>query len=339
MTAIAIPIGMPNVIEVSGARKSFKTYETPRSGFLASLRKKRIVKYALRGVSFGVRQGEIAALLGKNGSGKSTLIKLLSGILHPDAGTVRVLGLDPWSERRKLTSRIGVVMGAHGQLWWDLPATDTFNLMRAIYKIPERQFRERLEFLTNILELKGVVKRQVRTLSLGEQMKCNFVASVLHMPELVILDEPTIGVDLPSKQALRNTILEMQRDYGTTFLITTHIVEDLTMADRIIVLDHGRKIYDGSRRRLEMLFGDKKVIELEFGRTVDLKKYLRFGSATKIEGNYVRLEVKQSVLKHPAFARLLANSAVADYSVLEPGLGDVLMKLYNKGGEKNVRKP
>ncbi len=327
-------------IEVKNVRKKFKAYEARRSGsFVHRLFRDKYYKRALRGVNFAVKRGEIVALLGRNGSGKSTLIKIMSGILYPDSGTVSVLGMNPWEERTKLAMQLGVVLGAHGQLYWNLPAMDTFALMQHIYHVPAKEFKERLNYLLGPLDLKDVYMRQVRTLSLGEQMKCNFVASVLHLPKLVILDEPTIGVDLPSKQALRNTILEMQRDYGTTFLITTHIVEDLTMADRIIVLDHGRKIYDGSRRRLEMLFGDKKVIELEFGRTVDLKKYLRFGSATKIEGNYVRLEVKQSVLKHPAFARLLANSAVADYSVLEPGLGDVLMKLYNKGGEKNVRKP
>jgi ABC-2 type transport system ATP-binding protein len=323
---------MPNVIEVSGARKSFKTYETPRSGFLASLRKKRIVKYALRGVSFGVRQGEIAALLGKNGSGKSTLIKLLSGILHPDAGTVRVLGLDPWSERRKLTSRIGVVMGAHGQLWWDLPATDTFNLMRAIYKIPERQFRERLEFLTNILELKGVVKRQVRTLSLGEQMKCNFVASVLHMPELVILDEPTIGVDLPSKQALRTAIESMRDERKTTFLITTHIVEDLAMAEKIFVMDRGRIVYDGSRESLERYFGDRREVNIEFESAGDVKAYTRFGKVLELESNYIKLEVEQAQLRNRAFINLLSSENVVDYSVMERDLKPILLRLYAQHG-------
>ena len=330
-------IGMTDVIEVSGARKSFRTYETPQSGFLASLRKKRVVKHALRGVSFSVKRGDIAALLGKNGSGKSTLIKLLSGILHPDAGTVRVLGMDPWSDRRLLTSRIGVVMGAHGQLWWDLPATDTFNLMRAIYKIPERQFRERLNFLTSILELKDVVKRQVRTLSLGEQMKCNFVASVLHMPELVILDEPTIGVDLPSKQALRTAIESMRDERHTTFLITTHIVEDLAMAENIFVMDQGNIIYSGSRERLERYFGDRREVEIEFENAEDVKKYAGLGKVLKLESNYVKLEVAQSQLRNKPFIDLLSSKNVVDYSVTERDLKPILLRLYAQHGKGRAR--
>ena len=139
-----------------------------------------------------------------------------------------------------MVKRMGIVLGAHGQLYWDLPAIDSFNLMRSIYHIPTRICKGRLDYLLDLLELRDVYKRQVRTLSLGEQMKCNFVASMLHAPELVILDEPTIGVDLPSKQALRTAILETRKESNTTFLLTTHIIEDITMAERIIALDKGR---------------------------------------------------------------------------------------------------
>jgi ABC-2 type transport system ATP-binding protein len=324
---------MKNIIEIRNVKKSFETYETPSTGLFASFRRKKVIKKALKGVSFSVKKGTITALLGKNGSGKSTLIKLLSGIMYPDSGSIRVMGLNPWAERMELAKRIGVVMGAHGQLYWNLPALDTFNLMRIVYKIPRKEFQERLDYLVKILELEDVYKRQVRTLSLGEQMKCNFVASVLHMPELIILDEPTIGVDLPSKQALR-TAIESIKERGTTFLLTTHIVEDLSMAEDIFVLDRGELIYGGTRRKLEKYFGDKRIVEIEFEDPEDLKAYSKYGRVIKLESNYIKLEVDHSVLTNRKFVRLLSDENINDYCISERDLGPILMKLYASRGKR-----
>jgi ABC-2 type transport system ATP-binding protein len=318
---------MERVMEARGVKKEFKAYEAKGSS-LFSLGRKSYIKHALRGASFAIDKGEIVALLGKNGSGKSTLIKILCGILYPTSGTARVLGLDPWEKRIDLARRMGVVLGAHGQLYWDLPALDTFNLMKSVYHIPESDFKSRLDYLLDLLELRNVYKRQVRTLSLGEQMKCNFVASLLHAPELVILDEPTIGVDLPSKQALRTAILETRKEYNTTFLLTTHIVEDISMAERIIALDEGRVIFDGTKRRLETLFGNKKVVELEFSEPPDYGSYAKQGKVVRVEGNYIRMEVNPKVLTSRNFTRLLSKSDVVDYKVGGQDLSDVLMKLY-----------
>ncbi len=325
---------MEKVIEVKNLRKSFKTYETLDSGFLASFRRKSIIKKAVRGISLTVKKGEIVALLGKNGSGKSTLIKMLTGILYPDSGKIRVLGLDPWNERKKLAENLGLVMGAHGQLYWDLSALDTFNLMRAIYRIPKKEYEERLRYLVKLLELEKVYKRQVRTLSLGEQMKCNFVASVLHMPELVILDEPTIGVDLPSKQALRTAIESMRAERRMTFLLTTHIVEDLAMAEKIFVLDSGRVIFEGSRSKLEKYFGDKRQVEIELDNAEDMKKYSKYGRVLELEVNYVKLEVDQKMLRNTEFVRLLTSRNVTDYSVSERDLKPILLQLYKQKGKR-----
>lgn len=318
---------MERVIDVRGVRKDFKAYETKGSGIF-SFRRRSYIKHALRGVSFSINKGEIVALLGKNGSGKSTLIKIMCGILYPTSGRAQILGFRPWEQRIDMVKRMGIVLGAHGQLYWDLPAIDTFNLMRSVYHIPTKDFKGRLDYLLDLLELRDVYKRQVRTLSLGEQMKCNFVASMLHAPELVILDEPTIGVDLPSKQALRTAILETRKESNTTFLLTTHIVEDITMAERIIALDKGKVIFDGSKRRLETLFGDRKIVEIEFNDPPDFKAYARLGRVMKVEGSYLRMEVDPRVLTNRAFTRLLSKGDVADYKVGERDLSEILLRLY-----------
>ena len=321
---------MEKIIEINSLRKSFKTYEHKNKGrWLARLMRKHYYKTALDRLSFSVNQGEIVALLGRNGSGKSTLIKIMTGILHPDKGTVRVFGLDPWEDRIKIASQIGVVLGAHGQLYWNLPAMDTFNFMRSIYRIPQNDFDKRLNRLLDMLDLRKVYMRQVRTMSLGEQMKCNFVASVLHMPKVVFLDEPTIGVDLPSKTALRSMILEMQKEYKTTFIITTHLVEDLTMAERVILINRGKMVFNGSRARLEHIFGNKRMIDLEL-RGPDGVNFSDFGNVIEKNSGFVRIMVSQKVLKSPAFIRLLASKEVVDYNVYEPGLNFVLSKLYKR---------
>ena len=321
---------MDNAIVVDGVSKSFKTHKQREEGFLASFRKESYTKKALSNVSFNIERGEIVALLGKNGSGKSTLIKIITGIVYPEVGHTSIAGFDSWKERAKAAQHMGVVLGAHGQLFWNLPPSDTFEYIKSIYRVPDTDFTKRLNYFLDILELREVYKRQVRQLSLGEQMKCNFVASMLHMPELVILDEPTIGVDIPSKSALRNTILDMNKKQKTTFLLTTHIVEDITIANRIIMLDKGRKIFDGSRAKLETYFGDRRSVELIFSRDdnrINLKSY---GKVVERDTGYAKLEVDKKLLKTARFISLLQNKDISDYNVSEPGLTSIISKFYRK---------
>ncbi len=321
---------MEKIIEVKDVMKRFRTHEHRKSdSFLAKLIRKSYNKTALDGLSFSVNEGEIVALLGRNGSGKSTLIKTMTGILHADSGSVRVVGMDPWENRIAIASQIGIVLGAHGQLYWNLPAIDTFDFIRSVYRIPEKEYRKRLGELLEMLDLKKVYRRPVRTLSLGEQMKCNFVSSVLHKPKIVFLDEPTIGVDLPSKTALRSMILNMRKKYNTTFIITTHLVEDITMAERVILINKGRMIFDGPRSKLEHLFGDRRMIDLEFSNTAGMR-FSGYGKVIEHTDNFVKLEVNKKVLKSTSFMRMLSSDNVIDYKVYEPGLNFVLSKLYRK---------
>ena len=321
-------------IEAMGLSKSFKTYDIKGKGIFGSFRRKYYNRKALDNVSFSVNEGELIALLGRNGSGKSTLIKIMTGILFPDKGSVSVLGFDPWKDRIRLAEHIGVVLGAHGQLFWDLPALDAFEFMRKIYHVPKKDYAERLGMFLDALDLRDVYKRQVRTLSLGEQMKCNFVASVLHGPKMVFLDEPTIGVDLLSKAALTRTIMEMNRKENTTFILTTHIVEDIAIAKRIMILNKGKFVFDGSREKLEGLFGKKVRIDLRM--TTDVPgAYGRYGKIIEKSHNYVKLEVSKNALKNPDFIRLLSSKNVVDYRVSEIGLTNILSRLYLSMEKKN----
>ncbi len=317
-------------IEVENVSKWFKAHEVKRSGsFVTRLMRKTYLKRALSDVSFTVKAGEIVALLGRNGSGKSTLIKILSGILHADSGKVRALGFEPWTQRIQLAQQLGVVLGAHGQLFWNLPAVDAFEYMKGIYGIGQKEYDRRLKYFLKILDLEHVYNRQVRTMSLGEQMKCNFVASVLHNPKIVFLDEPTIGVDLPSKIALRKTVGELQARYKTTFILTTHIVEDIGIAQRVILLSRGKVVFDDTRPKLEAMFGDKRHVELHLTEPAKIN-FGAYGRVIGREGTMVRLEVSKGALKSKKFLSLLNRKDVLDYRVAEPGLNFILNKFYAK---------
>ena len=322
------------IIQIDNVVKRYTVRESnTKKGFLNSIRRKKVIKVAVNNVSFKIKKGSIVALLGKNGSGKSTLIKMMVGILYPDNGHLRVDGFTPYEDRKKLALQIGVVLGAHGQLYWNLPAIDTFKFMRSMYNVPQKEFDLRLKLYIKMFSLKDVYKKPVRTMSLGEQMKCNFVASMLHNPKIVFLDEPTIGVDLPSKVALKEAILEARDKMGTTFLLTTHIIEDLEIADNVIVIDKGKKKFDGTKEELSKIFGNNRIVDLYTTKelTTDLK---RFGRIIKASKQMIRIEVKPAVLKNKAFIDVLNSNIVYDYRVSEPHLSYILTKLYDSFDKK-----
>ncbi|HVA83081.1 MAG TPA: ATP-binding cassette domain-containing protein [Candidatus Aquilonibacter sp.] len=332
---------MEYVIEVDNLSKSFRSYETHQGEkiFLASLRRKYYTQKALQNVSFKVKKGDIVMLLGQNGSGKSTLIKILVGILHPDKGDAKVLGITPWEERVKLAWDYGMVSGAHNQLFWNLPAIDSFNYVRGIYGIPKKEFDERLAYFVKMLALEDVYKKQVRTLSLGERMKCNFVASVLHLPKIVFMDEATIGMDLPAVLNLREAIFDMRDKHGMTFFITTHIVDEIkALARGVIIIDKGRIVFDGTRAELQRFFGSKKQLEIRFNKEIMEKDYARFGEIVEAKKDYLRLEIEADALKSSKISELLNDEEVMDYNVSDPDLAKVLARFYKLNREKRRRR-
>ncbi len=245
-------------IEINGLRKTFVVKKKREKGKL--FRKKETVE-ALKDVSFSVEKGELLGYIGPNGAGKSTTVKILSGILTPDGGEVSVGGRVPWKDRKEYVKHIGVVFGQRSQLWWDVPILDSYSLLKDIYRIQTADYKDRLEELTDALQIEELLRTPLRLLSLGQRMKAELCGSLLHRPELLFLDEPTIGLDAVSKLALRDFLKRENAEHGTTVMLTTHDMEDIAaLCSRVLVLGHGRKLYDGRLQTLlEQYDYDHKV--------------------------------------------------------------------------------
>jgi len=266
-------------IKVSNITKSFKVVKR-NSGVKAALKsffkREYIIVDAVKNISFEIEKGEIVGYIGPNGAGKSTTIKMLSGILLPTAGNIRVNGLDPFKDRKKYVSKIGVVFGQRSQLAWDIPAEDTFDLLKSVYKLDEEEYLKTKKELVSLLNIESVIKKPVRSLSLGERMRCEIAASLIHKPEILFLDEPTIGLDAISKKAVREFIKKINKKNKVTVILTTHDMADIeALAKRIILIGKGQKLYDGSLTKLKKEYDYLRKI------TITTK------DKVKINGDYV----------------------------------------------------
>ena len=250
-------------ITVDGLTKTFLVRQKRGKGQL--FREKKEIQ-ALRGVSFSIEQGELVGYIGPNGAGKSTTVKILSGILTPDGGQALVGGRVPWKERKQHVKHIGVVFGQRSQLWWDVPIADSFSLLRDIYRVPQDEHQKRLRYLTEALRLGEILRTPLRQLSLGQRMRAELCGSLLHGPELLFLDEPTIGLDAVSKLALRDFLKEENKRRGTTILLTTHDMEDIAaLCPRVMVLGHGSKLFDGALPDLLSRYDTQRIMTVRYG--------------------------------------------------------------------------
>lgn len=316
-------------IEVDGLEKVFDVRR--RTGFMR--RERRQVR-AVDSISFSVARGEMVGYIGPNGAGKSTTIKMLTGILTPSGGRLRVAGIEPSRERTRLAHRIGVVFGQRTTLWWDLPLIDSYRLMHRMYRIPDGRYRENLDRLVELLGLADLLDVPVRQLSLGQRMRGDIAAALLHDPEVLYLDEPTIGLDVVSKARVREFLREVNTERGTTVLLTTHDLQDIEqLCSRVMVIDHGRLMYDGA------LAGLHEAGESERTLVVDLERELPPIDAppparvVKVDGPRQWLAFPASQSAAPLVARIAARYPLVDLSVREPDIEAVIAKMLHSLGD------
>ncbi|WLD94507.1 ATP-binding cassette domain-containing protein [Alkalihalobacillus sp. AL-G] len=260
------------MIRVEGLSKSFKVPQRSsglREATKALFHRKHTVVEALNDISFSIEPGEIVGYIGPNGAGKSTTIKVMSGILVPDRGKVSIKGYTPWKDRTDYVQHIGVVFGQRSQLWWDVPVIDSFELLRDIYKIPQAEYQANHDLLVETLDLQSLLQSPVRQLSLGQRMRCEIAASLLHSPSILFLDEPTIGLDAVSKIAVRQFIKTINQEKGVTIILTTHDMFDIeALADRVLLIGKGSILYDGKLNELRNRFGSHKTITVDYRESV-----------------------------------------------------------------------
>jgi ABC-2 type transport system ATP-binding protein len=276
---------------------------------------------AVGGVSFTIERGEIVGFLGPNGAGKTTTLKMLSGLLHPTSGSARVLGHEPWKRERAYLQRMTLVMGNRNQLQWDLPAMDSFELTRAVYRLPEQMFRAQRDELIGLLDLGPLVDKPVRNLSLGERMKAEIANSLLHRPEIMFLDEPTLGLDVTMQRRIRTFLQEFNERHGSSVMLTTHYMADVeALCERVIVIHHGVILFDGPLKELANRFAGHKTVIVTLGEVVDLSS---FGEVIDTNGARISLRVPREDTA-AVTARLLSEHAVLDLTVEDPPIDDVI---------------
>jgi ABC-2 type transport system ATP-binding protein len=312
------------MIAVEGLEKRFVV--RARRG---RLRRERRVVEAVRGVTFSVGSGELVGYVGPNGAGKSTTIKMLTGILVPSAGRVRVAGLEPSRQRIELARRIGAMFGHRIQLWWDLPLLDSFELLRHIYKVPAERYHQNLATFREVLELDAFLHMPVRQLSLGQRIRGELVASMLHDPDVLFLDEPTIGLDVVAKERVREFLTTMNRDRGVTIMLTTHDLNDIErLCRRMLIIDHGRVIYDGDLEALRARYGEERTLVVDLREPAEP---LQVPGATvmRVDGprQWLRFR-REDVSAAQLVAAVAARASLVDLAIEEPEIEDIVRRIY-----------
>ncbi len=327
-------------IEVNQLRKTFRIQQS-RGGLKGALQDLFAREYrevaAVNDISFTIPQGEICGYIGENGAGKSTTIKMLTGILVPTSGDIRVNGYVPYQEREKFVNGIGVVFGQRSQLWWDIGVIESFQLLRKVYQVSESDFRKRLDELVERLELQELLSRPVRKLSLGQRMRCELVAALLHNPSIIFLDEPTIGLDIVVKSEIREFLKELNRTQGTTILLTTHDLQDIeALCSRVIMLDAGHIIYDGGLDELKSRWGSGRAVRFQFGSAVAAAQLTAWTQGMPVTWTQESELVATALVPADAavsdlFSRVLGAAEVTDVQISETSTDEIVRQIYSSG--------
>ncbi|PEJ48718.1 daunorubicin ABC transporter ATP-binding protein [Bacillus sp. AFS002410] len=333
---------MENMIEVQNLHKEFKTFLS-RSGVKGAFRdlftRNYKTKTAVNNISFSVKKGEMMAYIGENGAGKSTTIKMLTGILTPTSGDVTVNGFHPQKDRERFVKSIGVVFGQRSQLWWDIAVQESFRLLKKVYQIPDKQYEEHMGYIIKTLDIEPLLDQPVRKLSLGQRMRCELAAALIHNPPLVFLDEPTIGLDVLVKLKIREFLKELNQKYGTTILLTTHDISDIeALCDRVVMLDEGKIIYDGKLEQLKGQWGEEKEIQFQFIKPVNLGMLNELIGRTDVKWKQEEGENIWSVtlpndetLISMIIAKVVQTNPVKDMKMLEISTEEIIRNIYQEG--------
>jgi ABC-2 type transport system ATP-binding protein len=320
------------MINVSHLTKTYQSWKK-QPGLLGSLKslinRETLETTAVQDLSFSIEEGECVGFLGPNGAGKTTTLKMLSGILWPTSGEATVLGHTPWKREREFQRQFAIVLGQKNQLWWDLPARDTFELNKEIYAIPSHQFEARLQELSERLDVTHLLKTPVKQLSLGERMKCELINALLHRPRVLLLDEPTIGLDVVSQRAVRTFLKEWNQKEKTTILLTSHTMADVeALCERIILIDHGQLRYDGLLTELKDSVDNDKTITITLQHPITKKTAQTFGTLKTFDPLRISYAVSRDNVR-TLTKTLLDHLPIADVSIEEPNLEDVIHQLFS----------
>ncbi|MEJ6951478.1 ABC transporter ATP-binding protein [Natronospora cellulosivora (SeqCode)] len=322
------------IIDVKDLNKTYKSYQR-ENNFLATLKsifyRKTDYIEAVKGISFSIDKGELIGFIGPNGAGKSTTLKILTGVLYPSSGDVNIMGYTPWKNRKKYVSRIGAVFGQKSQLIWDIPPIDAFYMNKAIYNIADKEFANNMNRLVDLLGVEEIIKKPTRQLSLGQRMKCEFIMAMLHNPEIVFLDEPTIGLDVVAKESIRNFIKEMNQE-GVTFILTTHDLGDIEhLAKRVIFINNGEIIFDDSIDVLKKYLSDKKYIKLKTDKAMDVLSMPGLKYQEIISDKEFNIELDNSYIKIKDFIEIVNNKAgILDMNIQELPIERAIKVLYQQ---------
>ncbi|MEQ3339113.1 ATP-binding cassette domain-containing protein [Clostridium butyricum] len=331
------------LIKVCNLTKEFKTNKK-YPGFKGAIKSLFSTEYtvtsAVDNMNFEIEEGEVVGYIGSNGAGKSTTIKMMTGILTPTSGKVEVNGIIPYENRTENAMNIGVVFGQRTQLWWDLPLSETFSLLRDIYSVSPEDFKERMKFFNEVLEIDEFMLRPVRTLSLGQRMRADLAASLIHNPKILYLDEPTIGLDVVVKEKVRNAIKQINKKYNTTVILTTHDLEDIEeLCDRIIIIDKGVKIYDGSLSEIKDKYGYMTNVSILIKKN-ELEDKININSYFNLDNNDLNLSDedgkinitfnKNKISQMEIIQYFMENYILQDFSVKETSIDDIIKKIYRK---------
>jgi ABC-2 type transport system ATP-binding protein len=322
------------LIKVEGITKSFKVAKRS-TGLLQATKalfyREHTVVEALKDITFNIEPGEIVGYIGPNGAGKSTTIKIMSGILVPDGGNCSIMGFTPWKNRVEYVKNIGVVFGQRSQLWWDVPVIDSFELLKDIYNVPQQEYKTTLDLLVETLELKDIINSPVRQLSLGQRMRCEIAASLIHNPQILFLDEPTIGLDAVSKIAVRQFIKTINQEKGVTVVLTTHDMNDIeALANRVILIGKGSLLYDGKLEELRKRFGTHKTITADYRKNTNSLD-IPGTSIINWSPEHAVLSIDtEQILTSDVITQLSKKVDLLDVTIESQPIEDIIVQLYKE---------